>query len=172
MSELDHISEVQLLFVKHYSSVKAYIHSLVRDSHAVDDIVQNVFLIVTSKAETFTLGTNFIAWVFTIARFEVLRYFEKSKRNRLKFSNDLLEQMLVDAPEDLAGHPRRIALGVCLESLSPKIKEMMRLRYEEGQKPKKIAEELGWTPESVSVAMSRSRKKLRHCIERRMAKEG
>jgi RNA polymerase sigma-70 factor (ECF subfamily) len=54
---------VQQLFVKHQSRIKAFILSLQPDFSEADDILQEVFLVVTRKAIEFKEGSNFMAWV-------------------------------------------------------------------------------------------------------------
>jgi len=64
---IDHVLLVQKLFVQHMPQLRAFVLSLMPDFSQVDDIIQDAFLTVTAKAADFQEGTNFKAWVFTIA---------------------------------------------------------------------------------------------------------
>ena len=55
-----------------------------------------------------------------------------------------------------------------MESLAPKAREAVELRYQQSHRPPEIASRLGWTVESVHVALSRARVFLRDCVTQRM----
>ena len=65
---VDHKMWVQQLFVRHQSVLKGFILSLQPDFTEADDILQEVFLVVTQKVDSFVVGTNFLAWARQIAR--------------------------------------------------------------------------------------------------------
>lgn len=171
MEDTDQRQAVQGLFVRNYNKIRMFVGSLVRDPVATDDIVHNVFLVVSKKADSFRLGTNFTAWVFTIARYEVLRHFEQTKRQPRWLPEDVLDMLAEEAPEDLNDHPRHQALRACLQKLSPRAKQCIHLRYTEEKKAGAIAEEIGWTPQAVSVTMSRARSALRDCVQKQLHME-
>jgi RNA polymerase sigma-70 factor (ECF subfamily) len=60
--------EVQLLFVRHENSIRAFVRALQPSLADADDVLQETFLTVSRKASTFELGTNFVAWACSIAR--------------------------------------------------------------------------------------------------------
>ncbi len=76
----DHQHQVLQLFVRHQTRIKGFIVSLLGDFAAADDVVQETFLIVQQKSDEFSPGSNFIAWTFQIARFQVMK--AQSQRNQ------------------------------------------------------------------------------------------
>jgi RNA polymerase sigma-70 factor (ECF subfamily) len=46
------------------------------------------------------------------------------------------------------------------------------MRYREAHRPAEIAQRIGWTAESVYVALSRARAALRECVGRKLAAAG
>ena len=70
------------------------------------------------------------------------------------------------APEP-ADDPRLLWLADCLQELAPQSRRIVELCYQQAHKPAEIARVLGWTPESVYVALSRARGVLRQCVERK-----
>ncbi|GBL24745.1 hypothetical protein EMGBS6_15300 [Opitutia bacterium] len=44
--------------------------------------------------------------------------------------------------------------------------DLIRRRYHLGQMPEDIAPAVGWTPNSVRVALTRARQTLRACVDR------
>ncbi|MDX9868955.1 MAG: sigma-70 family RNA polymerase sigma factor [Kiritimatiellia bacterium] len=164
------VLRVQSLFVQHMTQVRAFVLSLMPDFSQVDDILQDVFLTVTAKAADFQEGTNFRAWVFTIARFRVLKSMNAMGKAFLPLSEEVVGQLAEEVPDAREGLDRRIRfLERCLEKLAPQARRMVRMRYYEELKPAKIAEELGLSVNGVSVLLSRSRALLRDCVGRAMA---
>ena len=111
--------EVQLLFVRHENSIRAFVRALQPSLSDADDVMQETFLTVSRKASTFEPGTNFVAWAFGIARLKVLENFRLKKR-----TNVLTEAALIalaeDAPTPEALREKEDALEACLERLTPK----------------------------------------------------
>jgi len=149
--------------------------AILADFSAVDDVLQETFLTVTRKAEEFERGTNFTAWVATIARFHALDWRRKKGRMATGLSEDVVERLCA-IPEALPSTEiadRELsALEHCLSLLSGKMRQAVELRYREGHKPAEIARRLGWTPEAIYVALSRARAALRACIDDKLATEG
>jgi RNA polymerase sigma-70 factor (ECF subfamily) len=162
-----HTVRVQQLFVKQQSAIKAFILSLQPDFAEADDVLQETFLTVTRKAGEFAEGSNFIAWAFAIARFKLL----ESRRRRAKagaLSDEVLETLAAAAPDEAFFDVRLRALRGCLERLAPRAQEIVRLRYHGERGPEEIARLLAWTPNAVSVALSKARGWLRDCVRRQL----
>lgn len=163
---LQHVAQVQGLFVKHSSQVRGFIVSLLPGSADVDDVLQETFLTITAKAESFELGTNFTAWAMTIARFKVKELYRKSQKSELLLDDEILDTLLQEAPDELVESDAVLALRKCVSGLSPNVQKMLSQRYEDEMKPEKIARDAGWGANSVYVALSRARSSLRRCIEK------
>src|SRR5215469_17156992 len=58
----DKTMRIQQLFVKHQLGLRAFILSLEPNFTDAEDLLQEVFLVVTRKAAEFEEGTNFFAW--------------------------------------------------------------------------------------------------------------
>ena len=76
---IPHQMQVQQLFVKHQGALKRYILSLVPDFADADDVLQQVFLTVSDKADDYELETNFMAWARTISRYKIMNYWRRQK---------------------------------------------------------------------------------------------
>lgn len=157
---------VQQLFVAHQNVVRAFILALVQDFAAADDLVQELFLVVTRKAASFQEGTNFVAWACAIARLKVLEWRRRRQDQPQLLSEAVIETLAASVPEAAIGRERSRALRRCLERLAPRTTEMVRLRYYAGLAPQEIARQLGWKQDAVNVALSKARAFLRKCVER------
>jgi RNA polymerase sigma-70 factor (ECF subfamily) len=161
---------VQGLFVQHLPALRGFVLSLVSDFSLVDDVVQETFLVVTAKAGSFQRGTNFRAWAWTIARYKVLQTLEKNAPPPERFAPEVLDALSSHNSADSWFSEEQLQqLAKCMEELAPRAREAVELRYQQAHRPPEIATRLGWTVESVHVALSRARIFLRECVTQRMA---
>jgi RNA polymerase sigma-70 factor (ECF subfamily) len=165
-----HTLRVQQLFVRHQGRLRAFVLALWPDFARADDVLQDVFLTVTAKAGEFQVGTDFLAWARTIARFKVYEAWRKTGHHSL--SPDVLDSLVAACPDDWAADDRRAALTKCVGELPPKAREIVRLRYHREHSPPEIARILARTVNSVNVALSKARAALRECIDRQLSREG
>ena len=164
----EHTIHVQELFVEYVGGLKYFILSMLPDPDEAQDIVQETFITITAKANEFSRGSNFKAWAYTIARFKVLETYKRKKRDANRLSDSVIELLASEADEFDKDTSQADALKSCLKKLSPKVSKMIELRYQEGLKPSKIADQIGWTAEAVYVALSRTRTSLKSCIEKKL----
>ena len=116
--------EVQLLFVRHENSIRAFVRALQPSLADADDVLQETFLTVSRKASTFELGTNFVAWACSIARLKVLENFRQKKRSNL-LSEAAISALAADAPAAETLTEREDALEKCLGKLAPKARDLL-----------------------------------------------
>jgi RNA polymerase sigma-70 factor (ECF subfamily) len=169
-----HVQEVQKLFLAHSDILRGFIRGLVPKQEAVEDIFQELFLTLTSKAGDFQLETNFVAWARAIARLKVFEQYRQLKRAIPLLSPEVLDVLSESAPDlDPMLMPRYEALQECMKEVAPRTKEIVLLRYADPPlTPQQIARQLSWTANSVRVALARARRFLFDCVERRLAAEG
>jgi len=162
------IAHVQMLFIQHTSQLRGFIISLMPDFGRVDDVLQETFLTVTKKAADFRPGSNFLGWVFTIARYKVLESGRKAAHGAQPLAPEVIESLCACAPEVEAEDERIKLLAECMTQLAPQARRAMELRYQQAHKPAEIAKILGWTPNSIYVALSRARDVLKECVETKL----
>lgn len=158
-------------WVRSQPVLTAYVSSMVGDLSIAEDIVQEVAIAATRQYSAEQDARPFMPWVFGIARNQIALHLRKKYRREVIFDTDIVDQVQ-DAFLRAAPHvtDRRSALAECLKRLSPKARQMVELRYIQGVKPRQIAEQVGTTPNTVSVALSRIRKTLGNCIDRHLAR--
>jgi len=172
MPDDGHTAHVQALFVQHLPALRGFVLSLVNDFSLVDDVVQETFVTITAKAATYQRGTNFRAWAWTIARFKTLQLLEKVAPAADRLSAEAIEALCAhEASESAFPEEALRHLGPCLQTLAPRARQAIELRYHQAHRPPEIARSLGWTVEAVHVALARARAALRECVTRRMAAE-
>ncbi len=169
------VLEVQQLFIKHATGLRGLIGSLFPDMDLADDVLQEVFLVVSEKATTFRADGDFRGWAYGIAKRKALEHARRysSKRKVGVFAPETLELLCAAKPDDERDDGEvRTRLIRCLGKLTPTLREMVRLRYTENLSPGNIASRMEWTSEAVYVALSRSRALLRKCLDAALAAGG
>ncbi|MBA4032115.1 MAG: RNA polymerase subunit sigma [Planctomyces sp.] len=160
------------LFTK--SQRRLYLYILTQVPHPVEaeEVLQEANVIVWSKAAQFQAGTNFFAWACQIAHYEILKYRSRQKRTKLRFSDEFIEQVAVEAVEQADElESRRMALKQCLGKLRDKDRELIESRYAPGERGKDLADQIGRPANSVYQSLGRIRRTLLECIQRQLAVE-
>ncbi len=163
-----HTLGVQRLFVQHQQQVRAFVLVLAPDFATADDAMQETFLEVSRKAGDFQMGSNFQAWVRSIAKFKVLSALRERQRADQRLADDVMEALTVSAPDDLEGqHEIAVTrLRGCIERLAPAARELVRLRYFAEHLPEAIAQLRSQSVNAINVTLARARVTLRECLER------
>jgi RNA polymerase sigma-70 factor (ECF subfamily) len=149
----------------------AYIRALVGDPGRSEDIFQSVSVVVLQKADEFLPGSDLHSWCRGIARNLILR--ERRSAHRLRsFGDDrlldLVDLAFAESEESDMVEARRDQMAQCMEQLSPASRELIDLRYVSGLSLRQLSARLHRTEGAVQVALSRLRKLLRECVERRV----
>lgn len=156
---------VQALFLNQVDDLRGYALGLTGDAALADDAVQECFVVVQEKADTFAPGSDFVAWTRTILRHKVLELLRFRGRAD-SFPTALVEQLAAEAPPPDRWEAERRALVACLPLLAPSARRLVQLRHLDGLDPTAIAGRVTWTVNAVHVALSRARAALRTCIQR------
>lgn len=145
----------------------SYIHSLLDNSAAAWDVLQETNIVLWRKQAEFTPGSNFEAWAFTVARFQVLAWLRDRKREPLDLMTPELCELMAPAAEiEAAQFDQRLsALQKCREQLPERGQRLVELYYERGRSVKQVGEELKMGVEAVKQALFRLRRLLQDCIE-------
>lgn len=147
-----------------------YVRSLLPGDFAARDVSQQANAKIWEKRADFEPGTNFKAWTFSIARFEVLNYRKQQARDaRLVFSDELEQTIaaeLVDAHDDVQA--RHEALKDCLQKLRSTDRELLLHRYASAGTLVEYAALAGRSVGGLKVTLHRLRSVLLACIERKL----
>lgn len=158
------------LWMKSQPTVTAYIASVVRDRHHVEDLVQEVAAAVSMQVDVYDADRPFLPWALGIARIRILKYLRSRRRDRHVFDDGLLES-LATAHEQQADESasRKAALHDCLQRLPSGSKTLLDNRYFSNVPVKDIASSMQKTEGAVSMLLMRIRQRLATCIRRRLA---
>ncbi|MGI9455035.1 MAG: sigma-70 family RNA polymerase sigma factor [Aeoliella sp.] len=166
------------LLLEHEPRVRGFVTSLMFGSGDVDDIFQSSCLAAFRKLKTFSYASDspdeeFVRWVCTIARYEVLQVYRKRRSGRVMFNSELvaeLADMQIQQSEQMGS--RAEALAECIDGLSPREQRLLRMHYGHELPVAEIAGSINRTADAVYKALERVRSRLLGCIRRKLNLEG
>jgi RNA polymerase sigma-70 factor (ECF subfamily) len=145
---------------------------LLRDRDATENLVQQVFVDAYFHLDQYAPGTDFGAWVRTVARNRLrkeLRSATREDRRLATYRARLAERIRAEtcaARDDTEAFAR--ALRGCRQALPARDAALVRLRYEQGLSFETIAARQGQTSAAVQRMISRIRLRLRECISQKL----
>lgn len=144
----------------------AYVLSLLGDPHQAADVVQETNLVLWRKAGEYTPGTDFAAWAYRVAHYQVLAFRQKMGRDRLVFDDVLLADLAERAAGRSEAFDARLkVLYDCMKRLSERQRRLFRNHYADGQSIRDMAAAGGETAGAITQAMFRARLALLKCID-------
>lgn len=161
--------EFMLLLTKAQSSIFACIYSLHPNTVVAQDLLQETNLTLCRKADDFEPGTNFNAWATRIARYHVLNYRRRLKREQAIFDPILFEELCVlqeQRAEELGGYME--AMRECLKNLPGSQRKLIQERYTSGGSVSALAGQQGKSVGAISQLLYRIRQSLLDCIHRKL----
>ncbi|MCG8449851.1 MAG: sigma-70 family RNA polymerase sigma factor [Pirellulales bacterium] len=164
--------DLAVRWVKVQSKVMAYLLTVVRDYHHAEDLLQEVARVSAERFADYDRGRPFSPWVLGIARKIVLAYYRSEGNKHFTLPGDIVKDLAIaferEAPElDL----RRIALQKCVEKVTGRRREVLRMRYEKGLESDEIARQLGIKRNALFALLHRVRSTLMSCVQRELARE-
>ncbi|XZE34282.1 sigma-70 family RNA polymerase sigma factor [Pirellulaceae bacterium SH501] len=159
-------------FLRDQSRIFAYVRSLLPQYSDAQDVFQRCSLTLWKQFDRFDRERLFLPWACGIAFNEVRNFRRVSGRDRLLFSDDLIEQLSSQRLESLSHRERRsVALRACIESLKQADRDLVRSIYQESHSVNDIATSTGRAAQTIYNRLSVLRRTLLQCIEKRIASE-
>ena len=171
---MDQTSEFVRLWTQFHRDVERYVYSMVPRSADAAEVVQVVSLKLWEKWENYDQERPFLPWAMRFAYLEILKWRQRLARERLVFSDELLQQLHSTHEElDPLMEVRREILGQCLERLNEEDQELIRLRYTGRHGAiKEEADRTGKKMHKLYYALERIRVALLNCIELNLKRRG
>ncbi len=147
---------------------------VVQDTHAAEDIFQNVTLKAMTREVHFESEAALLSWAFITARREGIDWLRRVQRELVGLDAEILELMEHEweaAPAHSAG-TRMDALRDCLAAAPESARRLLRLRYFEGHSCEEVAQQLGIGLNAIYKRVSRLHESLKSCIEEKLARSG
>jgi RNA polymerase sigma-70 factor, ECF subfamily len=161
------------LFVRYQARIYGYIRSLVVYRSDAEDLLQETASVLWRKFDEFRPGTDFLAWALQVARYQVMYFRQRQKRDVLQFSDRFVDVMSADTVTEAArlGDLQELLDG-CLDKLPPADRDLFELRYQSDLPTRALAEQLGRPSSTVYNAITRIRRTVVECVERALRHGG
>lgn len=157
--------------------LRAWLAVLAPPGVDVDDVAQIAFVTAFTRLDDYELGTNFGAWLFTIARFQLRTEATRIRRvadYHVRYGHDLLRSELErrdSAPPEI--HEVKLQfLEKCVGSLGEHSRRFIAWRYEEEIPLEEMSTRSGRSVAAIKKLLWKLRRRLQACVEDRMAAEG
>ncbi len=175
--------------MQHADSLYRYALSRVKDHHTAEDLVQDCLSAAWQRIDTFDGRSALSTWLIGIMKFKVIDHFRKSKRAPTDQSagadgehdplNSLFDsggswkidpnhglEMLASAPDQIASQNELLDwMRACLDKLPDRLRVLFTLREVDGLDVSSAASAAGVTAGSAAVLLTRSRQRLRSCLQ-------
>lgn len=157
-----------LELIKAQKPLFVYIFSMVGDTDAVDDILQDVNLKIMRQLEKYDHTRPFLTWAHSIARYEVMNYRTRCKRERLVLvDNTFFENVASAADAALASNDDDLRfLEICLKKLPRRMRRVAESFYYESIPAKQLAIDESCTANAISMLLFKVRRLLAECIRK------
>ena len=169
----DEGGEFSRLLVANRHRIYGFIYALVHDHSATDDILQEATTVLWKKFDKFEPGTDFGAWAMSVARLSIFEWRRKQKKVPLPLDDRelmlLADEAVVVSCEADARHD---ALRHCVASLTDRQRELVRRRYQQGERVAQIAESSRKSSRAIYKILTQVHNALLKCIQKRISAEG
>ena len=166
----DSQKRLMALMTRHQRQIFAYIYTLVPRRHDAEDLLQETSLVICEKFSEFTPGTDFVAWACQIAYWRIRYSRQKFARSKVVFDQEVLDAVAQTAGTLTAElDERHEALGLCLQKLPTRDRELVLTRYEPGCGVEEAARRSGRSLDAAYKALMRIRKLLYDCVSHQLA---
>jgi RNA polymerase sigma-70 factor, ECF subfamily len=167
-----HTREFVRLLAGHERQLAGYVHAMIPSWQDAEDVLQNTKLRLWEQFDSFRPDGDFAAWAITVAGYMVRAHRTRCQRQRVCFSDDLLEKIAQSMPTASPRQDERVSVLVeCVRALSSASRKLLSLSCAGQRSLKDIARELGRTPSATYVALFRIRRSLFECVEKHMHEE-
>jgi RNA polymerase sigma-70 factor (ECF subfamily) len=163
-------------FVATRHSLFAFIYGFTRNPHDAEDLFQEVWVrFARALAEGAEIQDQ-AKWCRGTARNLVLHYWRDRRQDATPSDPELLDLVEQAFEEQSAGQDqwraRQEALSACIEEMPERSRQLLRLKYEESLSAGEVANRFHQTTAAVLMALSRVRKALRDCAQKKLGLEG
>lgn len=160
------------LLMPNQRSIRSFIYSIHPEAGDLDDLMQDTAISLWEKFETYDRTREFLPWAMRLAYFEVLRLRKKRSRDRLVFSDELVEALAGEATDAPSADGVRQALDACLCLLDARARDVIDARYARGTSITDLAASRKESVHRLYRLLEKVRGILIACVRQRLAAEG
>jgi RNA polymerase sigma-70 factor, ECF subfamily len=162
------------IVVRHQGKLRNWVAAHCPPGVEADDVSQNAFIQAYANLAEFEPGTNFAAWLFAIARYQLMTEVTRARRiadYHSRFAPELLCRALdrQAQTEPKAMEQQLFYLQQCLSIMGEKGRQFLRWRYYDEIPLQEMADRTGRSLSAVKKQLFVLREKLRDCISEKLS---
>ncbi|WP_092050448.1 sigma-70 family RNA polymerase sigma factor [Planctomicrobium piriforme] len=158
-------------WVKVQPALTAFIMASTPQFSDAEDLLQEVAAEVALRFDDYDPSRPFLPWAMWVAKIKVADFYRAKERGKVVFLDESIEALgeaCLRVQESLS--EEKWALEKCLTQLTDRSRSLLKLRYFDDLKPHEISEQLGLSPGSVRVTLSRIRTTLAECVQKSLGR--
>ena len=156
-------------FASQHDRLFAYLFSLLPHRPDAEDVFQRTSLILWQKFDQWERGTDFLAWACGVAFYEARNFIRVASRDRLRFSDALLDTLAKERAATLRRRDDRVAaLQECLQKLGRNERELLEKAYVDEESIRELARRDGQAAQTLYNRLNLVRKRLLQCTDLRL----
>lgn len=135
------------LFREYFSALSYFANRIISNPDTAEDLVQDCFVQLWQRRDRLSHIKAIKSYLYSSVRNQCLKYLEQQKRQAALKVQDKAEPSMEEAV--IAAETAR-ELYQFIDSLSPSLRQIIRLYYLEGKSNKEIAAQLNIEPDTVT----------------------
>lgn len=154
------------LFSSNYSRIMSFICTLVPCTADAEDIMQETAKILWEKFSEFQVGSSFVSWAVTIAKYQVLSY-RRKYNTKVQFNSNLIEILSKEFESPAASTSERLdALRTCVKKLNQKDQEFIYRRFAKQMTARVLSTQIGVAMNTIYRNEARILRILLNCVQK------
>lgn len=160
----------------HQAAVRSWLAAHCPLGGDADDVAQRTFVAAIKRLADFEVGTDFRAWLFSIARYQLMT--EATRLRRLAdYHSRLAPEILARELERRAQEPeestteRLMHLRECVAAIGESARQFIQWRYDDQLPLEDMAARTGRSVGAIKKQLWLLRQKLQQCMEDKLAAE-
>lgn len=158
----------EALIRKFQAGVWRYLRAIGCSPPLAEDLTQETFLRVLQKPFAVYDDTATAGYLRRVAYTLFVSHYRRQAKTVGLAEFEVLEQAWEEWVRDDTGAELLQALRECLQLLTPRVREALRMRYEEQLPRTAIGERLQMSEHGAKNMLQRAKKKLRDCVQRKV----
>ncbi|OAD45160.1 RNA polymerase sigma factor [Polaribacter atrinae] len=158
------------LYKAYYQAMYNTAYRILKDSFEAEDIMQEAFLTIFTKMDSYKGEVTFGAWLKRIVINKSLTQLKKNNRYQEVKMEVIPDDEVAEELIDYANLKAKSVLS-CLQNLKENYRLVLTLHLIEGYDYEEIAQILDYTNENVRTTVSRAKKKLKQVLLAENSKE-
>ncbi len=152
------------LYDRYRDRVARFATGRLSDAEKAEDVTSETFEAMLRNLRSYQPGTDFEAWLFTIAHRRVSDYFRRIGRRREVELDDAVHPASAGPEDDLVAAESLAEVARAFRDLRPDQQEVLSLRVLAGLSAAQVGEVLGKSEGAVRVSQHRALASLRELI--------